>query len=133
MNRIFSINTLSLILATSSAMAFAANDNDRAWRGDSAKRAVASFRNMEQQIADIWRSQLVTSNSSAKMGLRRPPYAFTQEGVAMLSAVLRSARAVQMSISIVRAFVRLRQIIETTRTQRHEWRSWNAATTAPHR
>jgi hypothetical protein len=36
-----------------------------------------------------WRSQIVTSNSSAKMGLRRPPYAFTQEGVAMLSAVLR--------------------------------------------
>jgi hypothetical protein len=33
------------------------------------------------------------------MGLRRPPYAFTQEGVAMLSAVLRSARAVQMSIN----------------------------------
>ena len=45
-----------------------------------------------------WRSQIVTSNSSAKMGLRRPPYAFTQEGVAMLSAVLRSSRAVQMSI-----------------------------------
>jgi hypothetical protein len=44
-----------------------------------------------------WRSQVVTSNSSAKMGLRRPPYAFTQEGVAMLSAVLRSSRAVQKS------------------------------------
>jgi ORF6N domain len=56
-----------------------------------------------------WRSQIVTSNLSAKMGLRRPPYAFTQEGVAMLSAVLRSGRAVQMSINIVRAFVRLRQ------------------------
>jgi len=39
-----------------------------------------------------WRSQIVTSNSSAKMGLRRPPYAFTQEGVAMLSAVLHSDR-----------------------------------------
>src|SRR6266699_1713809 len=44
-----------------------------------------------------WRSQIVTSNAAAKMGLRRPPYAFTQEGVAMLSAVLRSGRAVQMS------------------------------------
>jgi len=62
-----------------------------------------------------WRSQLVTSDPSAKMGLRRPPYAFTQEGVAMLSAVLRSARAVQMSINIVRAFVRLRQIIENNK------------------
>ena len=62
-----------------------------------------------------WRSQIVTSNSSAKMGLRRPPYAFTQEGVAMLSAVLRSGRAVQMSINIIRTFVRLRQLIETNR------------------
>jgi hypothetical protein len=58
-----------------------------------------------------WRSQVVTSNPSTKMGLRRPPYAFTQEGVAMLSAVLRSPRAVQMSILIVRAFVRMREII----------------------
>lgn len=62
-----------------------------------------------------WRSQIVTSNSSAKMGLRRPPYAFTQEGVAMLSAVLRSGRAVQMSIDIIRTFVRLRQLIESNR------------------
>src|ERR1039457_4879730 len=62
-----------------------------------------------------WRSQIVTSNSAAKMGLRRPPYAFTQEGVAMLSAVLRSGRAVQMSIDIIRTFVRLRQLIEDNR------------------
>jgi len=62
-----------------------------------------------------WRSQIVTSNSSAKMGLRRPPYAFTQEGLAMLSAVLRSGRAVKMSIDIIRAFVRLRQLIEHNR------------------
>jgi len=49
------------------------------------------------------------------MGLRRPPYAFTQEGVAMLSAVLRVRRAVQMSIDIIRTFVRLRQLIESNR------------------
>lgn len=53
----------------------------------------------------------MTSNSSAKMGLRRPPYAFTQEGVAMLSAVLRSERAVQMSIAIIRTFIRMRELI----------------------
>jgi len=57
----------------------------------------------------------VTSNSSAKMGLRRPPYAFTQEGVAMLSAVLRSGGAVHMSIAIIRAFIRMRQIIESNK------------------
>ncbi len=58
-----------------------------------------------------WRSQIVTSNPDARMGLRRPPYVFTQEGVAMLSAVLRSPRAVQMSILIVRTFVRMRELI----------------------
>jgi hypothetical protein len=58
-----------------------------------------------------WRSQIVISNSSAKMGLRRPPYAFTQEGVAMLSAVLRSGRAIQMSINIIRVFICMRELI----------------------
>lgn len=60
---------------------------------------------------DQWRSQIVTSNPAARMGLRRPPFAFTQEGVAMLASVLRSPRAVQTSIAIVRAFVHTRQLI----------------------
>ena len=47
---------------------------------------------------EIWRSQIVTSNPSAKMGLRRRPYAFTEQGVAMLSSVLDSKRAVQVNI-----------------------------------
>jgi hypothetical protein len=47
------------------------------------------------------------------MGLRRPPFAFTQEGVAMLSSVLRSERAIQMNIAIMRAFVRLRELMAT--------------------
>lgn len=50
-----------------------------------------------------WRSQFVTSNSD-KMGLRRPPYAFTEQGVAMLSAVLKSETAVKVSIQIMNAF-----------------------------
>jgi phosphomevalonate kinase len=41
------------------------------------------------------------------------PYAFTQEGVAMLSSVLRSTRAVQVNIAIMRAFVKLREILES--------------------
>jgi hypothetical protein len=56
-----------------------------------------------------WRSQIVMSNPAARMGLRRPPYAFTDYGVIMLSSVLRSARAVQVNIEVVRAFVRLRE------------------------
>jgi ORF6N domain len=66
---------------------------------------------LTKQELENWRSQIVTSNSAARMGLRRPPYAFTQEGIAMLSAVLRSGRAVQMSIKIIRAFIHLRELI----------------------
>src|SRR2546422_2730102 len=58
-----------------------------------------------------WRSQIVMSKPSAKMGLRRRPYAFSEQGVAMLSAVLKSDRAVQVSIAIVRVFVKLRQLL----------------------
>lgn len=58
-----------------------------------------------------WRSQIVMSNPSARMGLRRRPYAFTEQGVAMLSSVLRSERAVQVNIAIMRAFLRLREIL----------------------
>jgi hypothetical protein len=46
-------------------------------------------------------------------GSRVPPYAFTEQGVAMLSSVLRSRRAVQVNIAIMRAFVRLREMLLT--------------------
>jgi len=49
--------------------------------------------------------------SKRRGGRRTPPYAFTQEGVAMLSSVLRSGRAVAVNIQIMRAFVRLRQYL----------------------
>jgi hypothetical protein len=60
---------------------------------------------------DDWRSQFVMSNPSAKMGLRRWPYAFTEQGVAMLSSVLHSERSVRVNIEIMRAFVRMRRIL----------------------
>jgi hypothetical protein len=47
------------------------------------------------------------------MGLRKPPLVFTEHGVAMLSSVLQSDRAVQVNIAIVRTFARLRQILAT--------------------
>jgi len=55
----------------------------------------------------------VTSNPAAKMGLRRRPYAFTEQGVAMLSSVLRSERAVMVNVAIMRTFVRLRRLLAT--------------------
>ena len=59
------------------------------------------------------RSQIVTSNEnpSGRGGRRYAPYAFTEQGVAMLSSVLRSERAIQVNIEIMRAFVRLRQML----------------------
>lgn len=60
---------------------------------------------------EIWRSQFVTSNSD-KMGLRRPPYAFTEQGVAMLSAVLKSETAIKASIQIMNAFVSMRHFFQ---------------------
>jgi hypothetical protein len=57
-----------------------------------------------------WRSQFVISKSDRK-GLRYPPMAFTEQGVAMLSSVLNSQRAVQVNIAVMRTFVRLRQML----------------------
>lgn len=57
-----------------------------------------------------WRSQIAISNSE-KMGIRRKPYAFTEQGVAMLSSVLNSKVAIQVNIQIMRTFTRLKEII----------------------
>lgn len=57
-----------------------------------------------------WRSQFATSNKDI-MGLRVPPFAFTEHGVLMLSSVLKSKRATQVNIQIMRTFARLRQAI----------------------
>jgi hypothetical protein len=56
-----------------------------------------------------WRLQFVTSNSGDRMGLRYRPYAFTQEGVAMLSGILKSSRAIQVNIQIMRVFIKFRK------------------------
>jgi ORF6N domain len=62
----------------------------------------------------VLRSQIVTSKPSApeKRGGRRTlPYAFSEQGVAMLSSVLRSSRAIAVNVAIMRAFVRLRTMV----------------------
>ena len=58
--------------------------------------------------AETLRSQFATSNGRG--GRRYIPYVFTELGVAMLSSVLNSERAVQVNIAIMRAFVRLREL-----------------------
>jgi ORF6N domain len=59
-----------------------------------------------------WKSQIVISNRD-NMGLRKAPYAFTENGVAMLSSVLNSERAVEVNIQIMRTFTRLREMLLT--------------------
>ncbi|KPK81279.1 MAG: DNA-binding protein [Bacteroides sp. SM23_62_1] len=66
------------------------------------------------------RSQFVTSTSSGWGGHRYPPMAFTEQGVAMLSSVLRSKRAVQVNIEIMRAFVRLREMLASHKDLKHK-------------
>jgi len=68
---------------------------------------------------EYWRSQIATSNSD-KMGLRHRPYVFTEQGVAMISTVLNNERAVQVNIAIMRAFVKLRQILSTHKDLAHK-------------
>ena len=58
-----------------------------------------------------WRCQFVTSDSSEKMGLRYRPYAFTDYGILMLSSVLKSKKAIQVNIQIMRTFIELRKIL----------------------
>lgn len=64
---------------------------------------------LSKQEHDFLRSQTVTSKGSG--GRRYPPYAFTEQGVAMLSSVLRSKTAIAVNLEIMRTFVRLRQML----------------------
>ena len=67
-----------------------------------------------------WISQSVISNPGLKMGMRRRPLAFTEQGVAMLSSVLRSQRAIQVNIAIMRTFVSIRRILATHEDLAHK-------------
>ncbi len=59
-----------------------------------------------------WKSQIVTSNAD-KIGLRKLPYAFTEQGVSMLSGVLNSAIAIQVHIQIIRVFTKMKELLLT--------------------
>ncbi len=87
------------------------------WDDDnmSSQNAITSDDSSRSQIAILnedqnWKSQIVTSNS-IKMGARKLPYAFTENGIAMLSGVLRSPMAIATNIHIMRAFNAMRHFI----------------------
>jgi phage regulator Rha-like protein len=69
---------------------------------------------LTEEEAESLRSQIATSNRS-RGGRRYRPYAFTEHGAIMAANVLNSARAIHMSVYVVRAFVRLREILASNR------------------
>lgn len=62
------------------------------------------------QEFENWKSQIVTSNAD-RMGLRKMPSVFTEQGVAMLSGVLHSKRAITVHVQIIRTFTKLREML----------------------
>ena len=68
---------------------------------------------LDKEEFENWRSQFVTSKSD-RQGLRYAPFAFTEQGVAMLSAVLRSEKAIKVSIEIMNAFVQMRHYLHSS-------------------
>ena len=65
---------------------------------------------LTKEEMENWRSQIVISNSD-KMGLRHKPLAFTELGIAMLSSVLNSEKAIQINIQIMRTFTKMREML----------------------
>lgn len=67
-----------------------------------------------------WKCQFGTSNLNTKMSLRKAPLAFTEQGIAMLSSVLNSPRAIQINIQIIRIFTKLRQMVDAYKELREK-------------
>ena|SRR5664280_440136 len=67
---------------------------------------------MTSEEMNIWKSQIVISNND-RMGLRKPPFVFTEQGVAMLSSVLNSDTAILVNVQIMRVFTKLRRLLDS--------------------
>jgi hypothetical protein len=91
------------------------------------RRIIATFMfRLTNAEAAMMRSQIATSS---KRRIKYQPLVFTELGVVMLSSVLNSPRAIQMSIMVVAAFVRLREMIAANKDIATLSRNWNAAMT----
>ena len=75
---------------------------------------------LTQEESRNWISQIVISNSRLKQSLRKPPLAFTEQGIAMLSSVLNSPKAIQVNIQIIRIFTKLREMIDAYKELREK-------------
>ena len=68
---------------------------------------------LEEQEFNLLMSQFVISKPIGRGGTRKPPMAFTEQGIAMLSSVLKSDCAIDVNIAIMRAFVQMRKLLTT--------------------
>jgi hypothetical protein len=83
----------------------------------SVKRNISRFPSdfmfeMSEKEFEDWRKVFVKT-SEDKKGLRYAPFCFTEQGIAMLSSILNSDRAIQVNIQIIRVFTKMRQLVET--------------------
>jgi ORF6N domain len=85
--------------------------NQAVWRNEKRFPEDFMFQLTPEEMKN-WKSQIVISNRE-KMGLRKPPLAFTEQGVAMLSSILNSDRAIMVNIQIIRVFTRMRELLST--------------------
>jgi hypothetical protein len=109
-NRIFTIRGLQVMIDRDLAELYRVETRAL---NQAVKRNLDRFPNsfrfqLNDEEFENWKSQTVISNND-KMGLRRPPFVFTEQGVAMLSAILRSQTAIIVSVEIMNAFVALRK------------------------
>lgn len=87
--------------------------NEQVKRNEKRFPADFMFRLTEQELEE-WKSQNATSNKE-RMGLRKLPNVFTEQGVAMLSSVLNSDTAIEVNIQIIRIFTRIREVLLTNK------------------
>ena len=114
-SRIFTIRGVQVMLDRDLAILYGVSTsrlNEQVKRN--AERFPESFMfQLSQEEMKYWISQIATSNldRSIKMGVRKPPYAFTEHGIIMLASVLKSGVAVEASIKITNTFVAMRKAI----------------------
>ncbi|MBI4578869.1 MAG: ORF6N domain-containing protein [Planctomycetes bacterium] len=103
--RLYGVETKALVRATK-------RNIDRFPSDFMFQLTTAEFTDLRSQIGTS-KNLKSQSGTSSRGGRRYRPYAFTEQGVAMLSSVLKSQRAVRVNVEIMRAFVRLRQVLAT--------------------
>jgi len=111
-NKIYTIRGLQVMLDRDLASLY---NVETKRLNEQVKRNIQRFPNefmfqLTKEELENWKSQFATSNKET-MGLRKEPFAFTEQGVSMLSAVIKSKTAIDMSINIIKSFVNMKRFL----------------------